>query len=623
MRCRFATGLVVFLCALLALCARGEDKDYAISIYGSEGIALGADEPFPYVNPDAPKGGRLLLSSGNFTTLNPYTLKGLANALAMLVFETPTIGSNTDEESFTSYGHLVESIEVAEDRLSITYKIRPEARFSDGEPVTADDFVFSAELVHDPEYDPFYKRYFADLKKAVKIDEHTVRFEFEKVNQELPLIVGQLPILPKHVYGAPGKDFGRDFDTVAIGSGPYVVEDYEFGKFITVRRDPDWWAKDLPRSQGRYNFDEITARVYREDVARNEAIKGGEFDALYVNVAKDWALSFTGPFVEKNYIQRHTIPHNRPVSMQGFVFNLRKPIFQSHKTRYAIAMVFDFPWTNENLFYGQYTRTRCFYENSPDMTNVSPPAGRVLEYLTDLRERYGDDAVPKMALTNPLIAPGQGNSSTKNLKLAEILLDSVGWERGEDGIRRRGDERLSFTLLLASPTWVRIAEPYQTRLKKIGVEMKVKVVQPADYQKRVRTFQFDMVTNTYNHSRSIGNEQVDYFGSQSADREGSRNLNGLKNPAVDEVLSKLVAAHSREELVFYGQVLDRILTNSNIVVPHWHLTYDRLLTWNKFGRPEKHCTQLPAIYAVRDHWWYDEEKVQMLKERMAGGEPME
>ncbi|MFO7821505.1 MAG: extracellular solute-binding protein [Lentisphaeria bacterium] len=620
--CRLTTTLIILSMFLTLFTVSGGEPHYAVSMYGREGIALGENEPFPYVNPEAPKGGRLVMQGGNFTTLNPYSLKGLSSHLLSLIFESPTVASYTEEEPSTAYGHLVESIKVADDRMAVTYKIRPEARFSDNEAVTAEDFVFSFKLIQHPQYNPFYKQYFADVEKAVKIDESTVRFEFSKRNQELPVIMGQLPILPEHIYGAEGKDFGEDFDKIAVGSGPYVIDEYEFGKYLKVRRNPEWWAKDLPRTQGMYNFDTITMRVYREAVARNEAFKGGEYDVLYVNTAKDWAVDFKGEFVRKNYIQRLEIPHNRPVGMQGFVFNLRNPIFQSHKTRYAIAMVFNFPWTNENLFYGQYTRTRCFFENSPDVTNTDVPSGRLLKYLKDLRNQHGEEAVPKMALTQPLRAPGQGQSPATNMRLAGILLDSVGWKRGPDGIRRREGQRLEFSLLLSAPTWVRIAEPYKGRLEKLGVDMKIEVAQPADYQKRTRNFQFDMVTQVFSHSRSIGNEQLSFFSSDAADREGSNNFSGLKNPAVDEILKKLVAAESREELVFYGQTLDRILTTSTLLVPHWHLKYDRLLTWSKFGRPKNHCGQMYAHFVVRDHWWYDAEKARTLKKSLAAGIPM-
>ncbi|MCF7855293.1 MAG: extracellular solute-binding protein [Candidatus Pacebacteria bacterium] len=618
---RFFT-LLITIFAWLPVANIVAEPQYAIGLYGSEDVKLGPDEPWPYVNPNAPKGGHLNMRTRNFTTLNPHSLKGLAAPLLGLVFETPTTHSYAENEPFTEYGHLVESIDIADDRMSLVYKIRPEARFSDGEPVTADDFVFSVEIMDHPEYSPVYRQYFRDIEKATKIDDLTVRITFRQRNQELPLITGQMPILPEHVYGADGTDFGKDFDTIAVGSGPYVVEDHEFGKYITVKRDISWWGRKLPKSAGCYNFDTITAKVFLDDTSEKEAFKGGVFDVMLVTVSKDWALDFRGPFVKKNYIMRREIPHKRPVGMQGFAFNLRNPIFQSLKTRYALALVFNFPWMNKNLFYNQYTRTRCFFENSPDMTNVSPPEGRMLQYLTELREKYGEAAVPKMALFKPLTAPGQEKPAELTMKQASLLLDSVGWRRGPDGIRVRDGKRLSFELLLSDRHWQRIAEPYQKWLRQLGAEMTTDVAQPAEFQKRTRTFDFDMIVMVYTHSRSVGNEQLYYFGSKAADIEGSRNVNGLKNPAVDEVLEHLVSAETREELVFYGQVLDRILTASTIVVPHWHLTYDRTLVWNKFGEPETHCSQLMPETVVRNYWWFDPQQAQRLKDAMADGKPL-
>jgi len=608
--------------ALLPAARLPAAPEYGISLYGPAGLKLQENDPWPYVNPDAPKGGHLNLQSGNFTTLNPYSLKGLSAPLLGLIFESPTVHSYAENEPFSEYGHLVESIDVAADRLSLVYRIRPQARFADGEPVRADDFVFSFEIMRHPEYSPLYRQYYADIKSVTALDELTVRIEFARQNQELPLIAGQMPILPRHVYGAEGTDFGKDFDTIAVGSGPYVIDSFEFGKYVTLRRNPEWWARHLPRSRGCYNFDTITAKVYLDDVSRKEAFKGGEFDVMLVSVSKDWALDFKGPFVQKNYILRREIPHDRPVGMQGFAFNLRRPVFQSHKTRFALAMIFDFPWTNRNLFYDQYTRTRCFFENSPDMTDTDPPGDEMRAYLQGLREKHGMTAVPRMALDKPLHAPGQGQSPELNMRQAELLLDSIGWKRGPDGIRARDGQRLAFELLLLDRHWERIAEPYQKRLRELGAEMKVTVMQPAEYEKRLRVFDFDMITMVYNHSRSIGNEQFYYFGSEAADTAGSMNVNGLRNSAVDEVLAKLVAAGTRDQLVFFAQALDRILTSSTIVVPHWHITVDRTLVWNRFGKPIVHCGQLPAELVVRDYWWFDQKQARKLDAAMAAGAPL-
>jgi len=600
------------------------EPGYGIGLYGSQDLKLGPNDPFPYVNPEAPKGGALVMGAllQSFTKLNPYSLKGVAAPLLELIFETPTVKSDADNEPASAYGHLVESIDLAPDRLSMIYKIRPEAAFSDGKPVTADDFVFSFELMKDPEFHPVLKQYFADIKSVTRVDERTVRYEFARVNQELPLITGEMPILPKHIYGAPGKVFGKDFDTVAVGSGPYVLDRYEFGKFITVKRNPKWWARDLPRSRGCHNFDTITTKVYLDGVTIKEGFKGGEFDAYMPNSSKDWANDFRGPFVQKNYILRREIPHSRPVNMQGFVFNLRRPLFQSQKTRFALAMVFDFPWSNANLFFNQYTRTRCFFENSPDLTDLKPPEGKLKDYLLDLRQRYGVLAVPKPALEQPLSAPGDGQAADENLRQAEMLLESAGWKKGPDGIRERGGQRLAFELLLSDQQWERIAEPYQQRLRQIGAEMRVKAMQPAEYEQRERAFNYDMVLGLYGHSRSPGNELLGYFGSQAADTQGSQNLMGLKNRAVDEILSRLVQARSRADLAFQAQALDKILTGSALIVPHWYIACDRSLVWNKFDRPKRYCPQRYFEYVVRDFWWAAPDKEKRLKEAMAKNEPL-
>lgn len=600
----------------------GAARNHGIGLYGPEDLKLAEEAPFPYVNPEAPKGGTLVVHSQNFTTLNPFGLKGIPAPLVSMIFESPTVKSNAGDEPFSTYGHLVESIDLAEDRRSLLYTIRREAAFSDGRPVRSEDFVFSFEIMQDPEYSPRFRQYFLDVERAEAVDDLHVRFHFKRVNQELPLILGELPILPRHIYGAEGKVFGKDFDAVAVGSGPYVIEAFEFGKFITVKRNPEWWGARLPKSRGMYNFDRITAKVYLDEVATKEAFKGGEFDIFYVTSSKDWALDFNGPFVKRNYIVRREIPHQRPMGMQGFGFNLRNRVFASLKTRYALAMVIDFDWMNDNLFYHQYERARCFFDNSADMTDTLPPQGEILERLQELRQRHGQTAVPKMALFKPLAAPGHGQSAELNLKQAEILLESVGWELQGDGIRARNGQRLEFEMLLYGKTWERIAEPYQQRLRQLGADMRITVLQPAEYQKRIRAFEYDMIVIGYGQSDSIGNEQLDYFGSAAADTEGSWNFTGLKNPAVDEVLGRLVTAASRQELVFQGKLLDRLLMANCIVVPHWNVNVDRTLYWNKFGRPAVHCSKLYPETVAMTQWWHDPAKAEALAKARSQGAPL-
>lgn len=600
------------------------EPSHGVSVYGIQNIKLKKEDPFPYVNPSAPKGGTLHLGyPAAFSKLNPYSLKGISAPGTDLVFETACIGSAAENEPGTAYGHIVETIDIADDHLSMTYKIRDEAAFSDGKPITSADFVFSFNLMkNDPEYHPQYKQYFADIKNCVAVDTKTVRFDYAQYNQELPLITGDLPILPEHIYGAEGKVFGKDFDLVAVGSGPYIVETYEFQKFITYKRNPDWWAKDLPKSRGTNNFDRITYNCYLDSTPMKEAIKGGDTDVEMVMISKDWATDYHGPFVQKNYLLRWEVPHSRPQGMQGSAFNLRKEKFQSLKTRYALALVFNFDWYNKNLFYGQYQRCNNYFANSPDLTDTKPPEGRIKEMLLDLRGRFGSEHVPKAALYKELKAPGEGVAPDIALKQAELLLGSVGWELNEDGYRYRDGEKFTIKYLIRDQSWNRIIEPYSRRLQQLGIDVEIDLVQTAEYKERLMNYNFDMVTVVYGHSPSPGNEMLNYWSSEAADTPLSSNIPGIKNPAVDELLSKAVKAKTREELAFHIKALDKILTHNVYLVPNWGLTFDRALVWNKFSAPEKHCTMRYIDSVIRDFWWFNDEKAATLEKARAEGKSL-
>ncbi len=588
---------------------------HGLSIYGPSGLKYKSGQSYDFSNPSAPKGGHLTLSSyGAFTKLNPMSLKGVvAPGVGTLVFETPMDSSSDDDEPFSQYGNLVEKVDLAQDRMTMIYHIRKNAKFSDGHPVTAEDFVFSFKLIQDPEYHPFYKQYFKDISNVEKLDDHKVKYTFAIVNQELPLITGQMPILPKHIYGKPGKKFGSDFDEIAVGSGPYIVEKYDFGKYITLKRNPNWWGKDLPINQGRYNFDKITWKIYLDPVAIREAFKGGAIDAEQISSSRDWALDYKGDFVKKGYYIRDEIPHKRVAGMQGYVLNLRNDFFNSRKIRAAIAMVFDFDWSNKNLFYGQYTRNDCYFDNNEEMKSQGVPQGNVKKILLDLRKKYGS-AVPKTALTKPVGAPGQGQPLARNIAVANKLLDSTGWKVGEDGIREKNGKKFNIELLLNNPQWQRISEPYKNNLKKIGVDLTIKLVQPAEYEERVRSFKFDMIVFNYPQSRSPGNEQRDFWGSEAAKTPGSRNISGISNPAIDELIEVIVSADTRKKLVDNIQALDRILTHQFITVPHWYISYDRVVYWNRFSRPEKNPSQAPTLNNIIEWWWEDPAKAKKLKE---------
>ncbi len=402
-----------------------------------------------------------------------------------------------------------------------------------------------------------------------------------------------------------------------MGSGPYTVEKYDFGKYITLKRNPNWWGGKIGINRGRYNFDRITWKIFLDPVAQREAFKGGEYDAHMVNSSRDWALDFQGDFVKKGYYLREKVPHKRVAGMQGFAMNMRNEIFKSRKVRAAIAMAYNFDWSNKNLFYNQYTRNDCYFDNNPEMKAQGLPQGEVLKMLKELRKKYGKEHVPKTVFTKPVGAPGQGAPFEKNVALANKLLDSAGWKRGADGVRSKNGKRLAFDLLLASPAFQRITEPYKNNLKSIGVEVKIMLVQVAQYEERLREFKFGMIVASYPQSRSPGNEQRYMWSSGAAEQPGSRNYSGIKNPAIDELIEIIVQAKNRKELVHTIQAMDRILTHQYYVVPHWYISFDRLVHWNKFSHPASNPSQAPIINNIIEWWWVDKAKEQKLKKARA------
>ena len=405
---------------------------------------------------------------------------------------------------------------------------------------------------------------------------------------------------------------------MAVASGPYTIEKYEYGKYISYKRNPNWWGKDIAVNKGRYNFDRVTYKIYLDPVAQREAFKGGEFDMQLVNSSRDWALDYKGDFVKKGYYLRQEFPHTRIAGMQGFAMNTRNEIFKSRKVRAALAMVFDFEWSNKNLFYGQYTRNDCYFDNNPEMKAQGVPKGEVKVLLESLRKKH-KKFVPKTALTKPAGAPGQGLPTERNLKVANSLLDSAGWKIGSDGIRSKGNNRMEFELLLAGPGFQRIAEPYKNNLKKVGVKLDIKVVQIAEYEERLRNFKVGRIVAGYPQSRSPGNEQRYMWGSDAADTPWTRNYIGIKNPALDELIERIVSAKTRKNLVVNIQALDRILTHQYYMVSHWYIAYDRAVYWNKFGRPKINASQNLVINNVLEWWWWNKERAKKLKKARSTG----
>lgn len=597
--------IILALWALLDLsAASGTAPRHAVALHGEPKYPPNFAH-FDYADPAAPKGGSVRLAEiGGFDSLNPFILKGTAAAGLGRTFDTLAVQS--DDEPFTEYGLVAESILRDPDNRWVEFRLRPEARFHDGSPVTAEDVAFTLELLKTRGH-PFYRAYYKDVARAVVKDPHTVRFEFSTAdNRELPLIVGQLPVLPRAWWRE--RDFTRTTLEPLLGSGPYRVEKVDPGRSITYRRVPDYWAAALPVNRGRHNFDEIRIDYYRDDTVALEAFKAGEYDFRLENVAKNWAVGYDGPALREGLIRKEEIPHQRPTGMQGFVFNTRKPLFADRRVRWALAHAFDFEWANKNLFYGAYTRTTSYFSNSELAARGLPS-----EAERALLEPYRDRLPPEVFTRayEPPSTDGSGNLR-RNLRTAARLLKEAGWVvKNGHLVNARSGEPFDFELLLVSPSFERVALPFRRNLKRLGIEMRVRTVDPAQYQKRLDEFDFDMVVATFGQSLSPGNEQRDYWTRAAADTPGSRNLAGVRDPVVDALVERIIHAPDRESLVTATRALDRVLLWGHYVIPHWHLRSFRVAYWDQFGRP----AVTPKYGLGFDTWWVDPERASRLQSK--------
>lgn len=570
---------------------------HALAMHGD--IKYGPDfSHFDYANPDAPKGGAIKLSAlgATFDTFNPFTLKGIpASNSGALMFETLTVSSL--DEPFTVYGLLAEKMRMPEDRSWVEYKLNPKARWHDGQPVTPQDVVFSFETLMEKGH-PQFRFYYADVEKAEITGEDKVKFTFKNSeNRELALTMGQLPILAKHDW--EGKDFEKTTLTPPLGSGPYKVQSFEAGRNVIYERNPEYWGNDLPVQKGLYNFDEVRFDYYRDATVAVEAFKGGAFDYRYENIAKNWATAYNIPEVEEGKLLKLRKNHSVGSGMQAFVFNIRRDLFKDPRVRQALAYGFDFEWANENLFHGEYTRTKSYFANS-ELASSGLPEGRELEILEPYRGQIPPEVFNREY--QPPTTDGSGRIRS-NLKEAVSLLKAAGWgiQDGKLTHQETGDI-FSFELLLLSPTWERIALPFKKNLERLGIDMRVRLVDTAQYKERTDTFDYDLVVDVFGQSQSPGNEQINYWHSSSADRPGSRNAIGIKNPVIDDLVQMVVNAPTREELVHRTRALDRVLLWNHYVIPNWHVKSARILTWNKFDMPEIYPKYSNGISYWR-FWW--------------------
>ncbi|MFQ5784984.1 MAG: extracellular solute-binding protein [Alphaproteobacteria bacterium] len=604
---------IALAAALLFAVSAGTRAGAAGDVYVGHGVAMYGDlkygpdfTHFDYADPNAPKGGKVRLHAiGTYDSLNPFILKGVTAAgLQFNLFESLMMGSS--DEPFSEYGLIAESIEMPKDRSWVIFTLRPQARWHDGTPITADDVIFSLETLRTKGH-PFYRAYYASVVSAEKLGERRVKFSFgTDVNRELPLIMGQIPILSKAYYST--HDFEKTTLEAPMGSGPYRVESVDPGRSITYRRVADYWGADLPVRRGQNNFDVIRIDYYRDPTVAMEAFKAHEYDFRQENTAKVWATAYVGPPFDAGLIKKEEIAHSLPTGMQGFFFNTRRTKFKDRRVRAALAYAFDFEWTNKNLFNGAYTRTTSYFSNS-ELASSGLPSGDELALLEPFRDR-----LPSEVFTREYMPPrtdGSGNAR-RNLRTALKMLRKAGWTI-KDGVLVNPEtgEPLEIEFLIIAPAFERIIAPFIKNLEKLGVVARVRLVDTAQYQNRLDSFDFDVIVGSIGQSLSPGNEQRNFWTSRAADTRGSRNYAGIKDPVVDALVEKVIAASDRKSLVAATRALDRVLLWGHYVVPQWHIRHFRVAYWNKFSRP----AITPKYSLGFDTWWVDPAKEEALAKK--------
>ncbi len=570
---------------------------YAFSRYDKPKYPPGFTH-FSYVNPDAPKGGELFLANPDrrtsFDKFNPFSMKGVAAAGLDLMFETLATGAA--DEIASMYGLLAEDMTLAPDGLSMTFRLNPKARFNNGDPVEAADVKHSFDSLV-TKGAPGFKSLYSDVKRAVVVDNRTIRFEFKNDNPELPLIVGGVPVFSRK--WAAGTSFDNIQLVEPISSGPYRIDRYDVGRSISYKRNPDYWGADLPVRRGMFNFGRINYRFYKDDVARLEAFKSGEFDIVVEYSAKNWARSYNGPKFRNGEIIKQELKHSNAEGMQGFVMNLRRPQFTDPRVRKALGLAFDFEWMKRQLFYNQYTRTKSFFNNS-DLGADGKPTPEELALLESIRDKL-DPAVfgapPEPPTTD---APA---SLRDNLRKAQALLAEAGWTYRDGALRNEKGEPFTFEILEDPGPSGRIIAVYVRALEKLGIQVRERVADFALLQKRLEEFDFDMTVIRFPAVESPGKDFYDIFGSEAADIKGTSNYWGLKDPAVDHLLEKIVVAKSRKDLVTATRALDRVLLHKHIVVPQWYSTTHRVAYRTRFGMPEEPPPYYQAVPYIISTWW--------------------
>ncbi|KDB07690.1 ABC-type transporter, periplasmic subunit [Burkholderia sp. lig30] len=601
---RAACRAAACLLAQALFAASAAHAAYAIAQYGAPKYPPGFKH-FDYVNPDAPKGGTLVLANPSrltsFDKFNPYTMRGNPAPGIDLLFESLTTGSS--DEPASAYGLLADDIAVAPDGLSVTFHLNPRARFSNGDPVTAEDVKYSFDTLKSRLAAPQFGAYFADISRAVIVDPATVRFEFRRRNRELPLIAGGVPVFSRK-WGLRPDGTRVPFDQLAfqepIGSGPYLIERYDSGRTITYRRNPAYWGAGLPVRVGTYNFERIVYKLYGDGVARLEAFKAGEYDVLVEYIARNWVRRDVGKRFDSGELIKREFRQHNGAGMQGFMMNLRRPQFRDVRVRRALDLAFDFEWLNRQLFYGGYTRLDSYFADTSLQATGMPGAGE-LALLEPLRAQL-DPAVFGPMVTQP--DTNRPGSLRANLLEARALLAEAGWTYRDGALRNAQGEPFTFEILDDSGSAMEpIVTAYQRNLAKLGIDATFRTADYALLQKRLDAFDYDMTTIRYPGVQVPGAEQFARFGSKFADVQGSDNVIGLKSPAVDALLQTLGAAQTREQMLDATHALDRVLMHGRYAIPQWYSTTHRIA----YKRTLAYPTALPLYYSaegwVVSTWW--------------------
>ncbi len=593
--CKLLLVALLIVTSLHTVKAGGVVTRHGASFFLSEPLKYPADfKHFDYVNPDAPKGGDVRLAEiGTYDSLNPFILKGVSAAGLELLYDTLLV--NSADEASAAYGLLAKTVDISLSGEWVRFHLRPEARWHDGVKLTAEDVVFSFETLKTLGH-PYYQAYYRDVASAEVIDQYTVTFTFSDAkNRELPLIVGQLPILPKHYYETHEfEKAGLDFP---LASGPYRVASIDAGRSITYARVKDYWAKDLAVNRGRYNYDTIRYDYYRDMTVAVEALKAKEYDFRKENISKMWMTAYDIEQVKDGRMIKEALPDGKPTGMQSFVFNTRRAPFDNIKFREALLYAYDFEWANTQLFFGAYSRNRSFFGNS-EYEAKGLPSKAELKLLAPFKQQ-----LPERLFTqeyNPPVTDGTG-STRDNLVIARDLLKNAGFFlRDMKLINPQTNLPIEIEFLLVSPSFERIVAPFARNLKKLGIESSIRTVDSSQYIKRRENFDFDIIINWFLQGSAPGNEQIDYWHSSKANVEGSKNLIGIENPAVDAMVEHILTAKTKDDMIAAARALDRILSWNFYVIPQWYSRTHRLIYWNKFARPS---VTPPYSHGFIDTWW--------------------